>query len=98
MEWELLNFTDDSYPIHLDRRSFEPEAYYQGGKVQYIGMPVPPAANEAGWKDTVQAHPGTVTRIIVKFEGYVARYVWHCRILEHEDKEIMRPYDVLAPR
>jgi spore coat protein A len=103
--WELLNFTDDSHPIHLhmvrfqilDRRSFEPEAYYHGGRVQYIGQPVPPAANEMGWKDTVQAHPGMVTRIIVKFEGYVGRYVWHCHILEHEDNEMMRPYDVLAP-
>jgi spore coat protein A len=103
--WELLNFTDDSHPIHLhmvrfqilDRRSFEPEAYYHGGTIQYIGPVVPPAANEAGWKDTVQAHPGMVTRIIVKFEGYAGRYVWHCHILEHEDNEMMRPYDVIAP-
>ena len=102
--WELLNFTDDSHPIHLhmvrfqilDRRSFEPEAYYHGGQIQYIGPVVPPAANETGWKDTVQAHPGMVTRIIVKFEGYVGRYVWHCHILEHEDNEMMRPYDVIA--
>ena len=63
--WSLLNFTDDSHPIHLhlvrfqilDRRSFEPEAYYNGGKIQFIGPPVPPAANEAGWKDTVQRPP-----------------------------------------
>jgi spore coat protein A, manganese oxidase len=103
--WELLNFTDDSHPIHLhmvrfqilDRRSFEPEAYYHGGQIQYIGPVVPPTSNEMGWKDTVQAHPGMVTRIIVRFEGYVGRYVWHCHILEHEDNEMMRPYDVLAP-
>jgi spore coat protein A len=100
--WSLLNFTDDSHPIHLhmvrfqilDRRSFEPEAYYNGGKIQFIGPPVPPAPNEAGWKDTVQAHPGMVTRIIVRFEGYPGRYVWHCHILEHEDNEMMRPYEV----
>ena len=102
--WELLNFTDDSHPIHLhlvrfqilDRRSFEPQAYYHGGKIQYIGPALPPAANEAGWKDTVQAHPGMVTRIIARFEGYTGRYVWHCHILEHEDNEMMRPYDVIA--
>lgn len=103
--WNLLNFTDDSHPIHLhlvrfqilDRRSFEPEAYYHGGKIQFIGAPVPPAANEAGWKDTVQVHPGMVTRIIARFEGFPGRYVWHCHILEHEDNEMMRPYDVIAP-
>ena len=51
----------------------------------------------AGWKDTVQAHPKMVTRIIVPFEGFAGRYVWHCHILEHEDNEMMRPYDVLNP-
>jgi spore coat protein A len=102
--WNFLNFTDDSHPIHLhgvgfqilDRRSFEPQAYYQGGKIQFTGAPVSPAANEVGWKDTVQAHPGMVTRIIVKFDGYPGRYVWHCHILEHEDNEMMRPFEIVA--
>lgn len=101
--WNLLNFTDDSHPIHLhlvrfqilDRRAFEPEYYYKGGRIEYIGQPVSPAANESGWKDTVQAHPGMVTRIIARFEGYPGRYVWHCHILEHEDNEMMRPYDIV---
>ena len=104
--WSLLNFTDDTHPIHLhlvrfqilDRRPFEPEYYSNGGKIQYIGPAVAPAANEAGWKDTVQATPGMVTRIIARFEGYPGRYVWHCHILEHEDNEMMRPYDVLPPK
>jgi spore coat protein A len=100
--WSLMNFTDDSHPIHLhlvrfqilDRRSFEPYAYYTEGKVKYIGPAVPPDPSEAGWKDTVQAHPGMVTRIIARFEGYPGRYVWHCHILEHEDNEMIRPYEV----
>ena len=25
-----------------------------------------------------------------------AEYVWHCHILEHEDNDMMRPYDVVA--
>jgi phospholipase C len=41
------------------------------------------------------ADPGLVTRIIVRFEGYPGRYVWYCHILEHEDNEMMRPYEVL---
>ncbi|HUJ41170.1 MAG TPA: multicopper oxidase domain-containing protein, partial [Candidatus Acidoferrales bacterium] len=92
-------------PIHLhlvrfqilDRRVFEPEAYYKQGKILYTGEAVPPEANEAGWKDTVQAHPGMVTRIITRFEGFTGRYVWHCHILEHEDNEMMRPYEVISP-
>lgn len=101
--WSLLNFTDDSHPIHLhgvrfqilDRRSFEPEAYYHGGNIQFIGAPIAPNQNEAGWKDTVQAHPGMETRIIAKFDAYPGRFVWHCHILEHEDNEMMRPYEIV---
>jgi spore coat protein A len=22
---------------------------------------------------------------------------WHCHLLEHEDNEMMRPYDIVAP-
>jgi FtsP/CotA-like multicopper oxidase with cupredoxin domain len=31
------------------------------------GLSVPPAANEAGWKDTIQCPPGTVTRFVARF-------------------------------
>jgi spore coat protein A len=53
----------------------------------------PPAANEAGWKDTAVMLPGEVTRVIAKFDR-PGRYVWHCHILSHEDHEMMRPYQV----
>jgi spore coat protein A len=103
--WELLNLTEDPHPIHLhlvrfrilDRRPIDVDAQIYDRKVVYIGDAVPPEANEAGWKDTVRATPGASTRIIVKFEGYAGRYVWHCHILEHEDNEMMRPYEVVAP-
>ena len=36
------------------------------------GQPTPPAANERGWKDTIVALPGQVTRIIVPFGGTAA--------------------------
>jgi FtsP/CotA-like multicopper oxidase with cupredoxin domain len=40
---------------------------------QYLdGAAVGPTANEAGWKDTIVAMPGTVTRIIVPFGGTAA--------------------------
>jgi len=102
--WNLINPTDDSHPIHLhlvrfqilDRRRFQTFAYVSEKKLKFTGEPVPPEPAEAGWKDTVRAEPGMVTRIIVRFDGYPGRYVWHCHILEHEDNEMMRPYQVLA--
>jgi hypothetical protein len=46
-------------------------------------------------KGTVRADPGLITRII-PFEGFTGRYVWHCHILEHEDNEMMRPFEVVS--
>jgi FtsP/CotA-like multicopper oxidase with cupredoxin domain len=57
------------------------------------GNPLPPESWEMGWKDTVIAYPGQVTRIIAKFD-LPGLYVWHCHLLEHEDNEMMRPYYV----
>jgi spore coat protein A len=69
----------------------------------------PPQANEAGWKDTIIAYPGEVTRFAVRyapldtpagttgvypFDPDGHGYVWHCHIIDHEDNEMMRPYRV----
>ncbi len=104
--WELVNTTDDSHPIHLhlvrfqilDRRSFSIDEYWNTGKLKYKAPAILPEPGEAGWKDTVRADPGMVTRIIARFEGFPGRYVWHCHILEHEDNEMMRPFDVVVAR
>ncbi|HEY1903698.1 MAG TPA: multicopper oxidase domain-containing protein [Terracidiphilus sp.] len=101
--WELVNLTDDSHPIHLhlvrfqilDRRRFDRFDFQSNGTLRFTGPVQLPEAHESGWKDTVRADPGMVTRILVPFEGYAGRYVWHCHILEHEDNEMMRPYDVM---
>jgi FtsP/CotA-like multicopper oxidase with cupredoxin domain len=48
---------------------------------------------ETGFKDTVIAYPGEITRVKAKFD-LPGRYVWHCHIVEHEDNEMMRPLEV----
>ncbi len=102
--WEFVNLTEDVHPMHLhlvrfrtlDRRTFEPFDYQTRKKLRYLGPGEPPAANEAGWKDVVQCPPGQVTRILVTFDGYPGRYLYHCHILEHEANDMMRPYEVIA--
>jgi spore coat protein A, manganese oxidase len=102
--WSLINPTNDTHPIHLhlvrfqvlDRQSYEPWLFQTKRQLHFIGPAQPPEPNEVGWKDTVQAHSRMVTRIIVPFTGFPGRYVWHCHILEHEDNEMMRPYEVVA--
>jgi spore coat protein A len=101
--WSFINLTDDSHPIHLhmvrfqllDRRPFDLAVYQLTGQIVFTGPAGPLAAGELGWKDTVRVDPLMVTRIIVKFAGFVGRYVWHCHMLEHEDNEMMRPYRVM---
>jgi spore coat protein A len=101
--WSFINLTDDSHPIHLhlvrfqilDRRPFDLTVYQLTKKIVYTGPSLPLTPNELGWKDIVRVDPLTVTRIIIKFEGFTGRYVWHCHMLEHEDNEMMRPYEVV---
>jgi spore coat protein A, manganese oxidase len=59
------------------------------------GTSIAAVGYEKGFKDTVLSPPGQVTRVVVDFTGaQPGRFVWHCHILEHEDHEMMRPYDI----
>jgi spore coat protein A len=102
--WEFVNLTEDTHPMHLhlvrfqilDRRNFDTTDYFLKKKLRFTGDPVPPAPNEMGWKDVVQCPSGTITRIIVRFEGFTGKYLYHCHILEHESNDMMRPFEVVA--
>jgi spore coat protein A, manganese oxidase len=101
-KWRFINTTDDAHPMHLhlvqfqilQRQGFNVAAM-QNGKLELVGTARPPAENEAGWKDTAVVNPGDVLTILVRFEGYTGRYVFHCHMLEHEDNDMMRPYEVV---
>jgi spore coat protein A, manganese oxidase len=102
-KWRFINTTDDAHPMHLhlvqfqilERQGFDMGALLKGN-VQLVGTPRRPAANEAGRKDTAVVNPGDVLTILVRFEGYTGRYVFHCHMLEHEDNDMMRPYEVIS--
>ena len=49
-------------------------------------------ANELGLKDTVRVNPNELVEIAVRFTAYSGRYMYHCHILEHEDRDMMRPF------
>jgi FtsP/CotA-like multicopper oxidase with cupredoxin domain len=48
--------------------------------------------NERGLKDTVRVNPSEIAEIAVRFTTYSGRYMYHCHILEHEDRDMMRPF------
>jgi spore coat protein A len=73
-----------------------------------IGRPIPPSPEEMGYKDTVKAYPGMVTRTRAKFTlpatsrldydwktQSFGSWVYHCHILEHEENDMMRPFVVV---
>jgi len=54
-----------------------------------------PLATDAGWKDTVDLTSGEEARVLVRFDGYRGRYVFHCHNLEHEDMMMMANFEVV---
>ena len=108
--WQIANLTADTHPIHfhlvnvqiISRQAFNG---YRNGVPNLQGAPLPPAAFERGWKETVRMNPGEVTTVIMQFNVPTGlpftvpssprtggnEYVWHCHILEHEEHDMMRP-------
>lgn len=101
--WAFTNTTTFSHPMHihlvqfqvLDHQPFDLERYNEDGSIFYTGPPTAPAPNMRSWKDTIEVPAGTITRVIANFSPYTGNYVWHCHILEHEDYDMMRPFQVI---
>ena len=92
--WEIHNFTEDGHPIHIHLVQFQVVDRTPMGSTPGSLASRPPEAWETGYKDTVIAYPGEITRVKAKFD-IPGLFVWHCHILEHEDNEMMRPYEVV---
>ena len=104
--WEFYNTTVDAHPMHVHEVAFEvvnrqelvldPDTGEVVSPVQLDeaeAAVTEPEAWETGFKDTVIAYPGQVTRVRAQFNK-PGQYVWHCHIVEHEDNEMMRPFRI----
>lgn len=86
--WELFNTSPMMHPFHVHNGQFQ--------VLDRNGNPPPP--NEIGWKDTVKVGSGERVRIIMRFTDYAnpdAPYMYHCHILEHEDRGMMGQFVVV---
>ncbi len=71
--WEIYNNTGDVHPMHfhlvnvqvINRQLFDVKNF---AFKNFTSPIIPPDRNETGWKETVQMFPGTVTRVLMKFE------------------------------
>jgi len=99
--WEIYNATADAHPMHIHEIIFEVvnrqdilvNEATQEVEVVPGSVPTAPESWETGFKDTVTAYPGQVTRVRAQFTT-PGQFVWHCHIVEHEDNEMMRPYRI----
>lgn len=106
-KFNVAGFLAANYPLLPDPAGMETGPWPAPSADAYAyGAGMPPAQNERGWKDTVRANPGEITRIMVPFgakaapgvpfgNSFKGEYVWHCHILEHEDNEMMLKYRVV---
>jgi spore coat protein A, manganese oxidase len=81
--WELA--TDVHHPVHIHLAHFKVLSRNRGE----------PPPTDAGWKDTIDLRPGELARVILRFDGYRGRYVFHCHNLEHEDMMMMANFEVV---
>lgn len=82
--WTFDNRSGQEHPIHLHDINFQ---------VLTIGGNAPPP-NAREWKETVNVPAWSSAKIIVKFVDFTGTYVFHCHILEHEDKGLMGQFRV----
>jgi blue copper oxidase len=86
--WELSNNSPMMHPFHVHNGQFQ--LLDRNGRT--------PPANEMGWKDTVQVGSGELVRIIMRFTDFIDDenpYMYHCHILEHEDRGMMGQFLII---
>jgi len=98
-QWAFRSFTADAHPVHVHLVQFrvvsrevvdrESSPHADMG----VGAVLQPESWEVGNKDTVIACPGEIRRIKGRLD-IAGLFVWHCHIIEHQDNETMRPYQV----
>jgi len=104
--WQFVNLTPDSHPMHIHDIEFQilgrqallidPVTGKFLPQVDPSAPYLPPDANELGWKDTLICPTGFETDIIAQFLDYTGDYVYHCHILDHEEFDMMRPFEVVT--
>lgn len=76
-DWEVTNTGSMTHPFHVHTNKFQ--------VISRNGEPMPYPA----WKDVVSVSPGESVRIRMVFRDYPGKTVYHCHVLDHEDRGMM---------
>ena len=80
--WELENIVGMDHPFHLHGFQFQ--------VLDRDGKPEPYRA----WKDMLNIPKHSTARIIVRYDDYPGKWMFHCHILDHEDHGMMGVLEV----
>ena len=75
--WEVENVVGMDHPFHLHGFQFQ--------VIDRNGVPEP----FRSWKDVVNVPKHEVVRLIVRYDDYPGKWMFHCHILDHEDHGMM---------
>jgi len=76
-DWDIINTGTMAHPFHVHTNKFQ--------VISRNGEPAPYAA----WKDVVSVSPGESVRIRIPLRDYTGKTVYHCHVLDHEDRGMM---------
>jgi FtsP/CotA-like multicopper oxidase with cupredoxin domain len=85
--WTFNNTNgQEPHPMHLHGVQFQ-ILNRTGGRGTLTAL-------EKGWKDMALCMPGEKVKVIVPFNGYTGKFVFHCHNLEHEETGMMGQFQV----
>jgi len=83
--WEIQNVVTMDHPFHLHGFQFQ--------ILDRDGVPEP----YRSWKDVVNVRKHQTVRVIVRFDDFPGKWMFHCHILDHEDHGMMGILEVRPP-
>ncbi|MGB3294398.1 MAG: multicopper oxidase family protein [Phormidesmis sp.] len=81
-DWEIINTGSMTHPFHVHTNKFQ--------IISQNGQP----ASYSAWKDVVPVSPGETVRIRMAFRDYIGKTVYHCHVLDHEDRGMMGTLEI----
>ena len=88
--WQIQNDTDMTHNFHVHATHFQ--ILERNGSAAAVGI------HERGLKDTVLLKAGESAKLVIKmtdFADATGHYMYHCHILEHEDRGMMGQFVVV---
>jgi FtsP/CotA-like multicopper oxidase with cupredoxin domain len=90
--WTVTNTADDfAHTFHVHGVQMLVLDRFRDGALQQL----PPL--DTGWKDTVLVYPKERVRLIGRFDNLEGIYMFHCHVLEHENRGMMGMFSVGRP-